>query len=131
VNDKVFSGNFSGSNNQFGDNSVQNVSSGISSSDLRDLIGLLGTLRSQIQNSGMPEATKTSLAQQVDTMDQAARSGDVKSGFTRALQGINEHLGEVGTATDRVSGIVSTLSKIAGIAGIAIKTVAPFVAGLL
>ena len=129
MTDKILSGNFSGSNNQFGDNSVQNV--GISPAELREIMSLPGNLRAEIQRSPIPAATKASLEEHVETMNQAAHSGDVKSGFTGALKGINEQLAQVDTASDHVSGIVSTLSKIAGIAGVAIKTVAPFVAGLL
>jgi hypothetical protein len=131
MTDKVFSGNFSGSNNQFGDNSVQNINSSLGVHDLQQLAGLLNTLRTEIQKSPIPETAKASLTGHVETMAQAARSSDPQSGFTRALKGMNESLEQVGTATDHVSGIVSTLGKIAGIAGIAIKTVAPFVAHLL
>ena len=131
MGDKTFSGNFSGSNNQFGDNSVQNITSGLTAGDLREILGLLANLRSEIQKAPIPAVTKATLEEHVEAMDQAAKSGNVKSGFTGALKGINEELAQVGTATDRVSGIVSTLGKIAGVAGVAIKAVAPFVAGLL
>ncbi len=131
MTDKIFSGNFSESNNQFGDNSVQNVTSGISPGELRHIVGLLANLRAEIQKSPLPDTTKASLTEHVETMHQAAQSGDVQSGFTGALKGINEQLAQVETTGDRVSGIITVLGKIAGIAGIAIKTVAPFVAGLL
>jgi hypothetical protein len=131
MGDKIFSGNFSGSNNQFGDNSVQNVTSGLTAGELREILSLVADLRSEIQKAPIPAATKAALEEHVETMDQAAKSGNVKSGFTGALKGINEQLAQVGTATDRVSGIVSTLGKIAGAAGLAIKVAAPFVAGLL
>src|SRR5690348_4324628 len=120
----VFSGNFSGSNNQFGDNSVQNI--GLTASELREMLGLLSSLRSEIETAPIPATTKAALEEHVATMNEAAKSGDVKSGVTRALSGINEQLAQVGTTTDRVSGIVSSLGKIAGAAGVAIKTVAPF-----
>jgi flagellin-like hook-associated protein FlgL len=131
MGDKNFSGNFSGSNFQFGDNSVQNITSGLTAAELREVLGLMGHLRSEIQKAPLPAATKATLEEHVQTMDQAAKSGNAKSGVTGALKGINEELAQVGTATDHVSGIVSTLGKIAGVVGVAIKTVAPFVAGLL
>jgi hypothetical protein len=116
-----FSGNY-----QIGDNNQQT-----NTDSQQDIAELLGLLREQIQNSQIPAAAKANMAEHVDSMERAAESGDVKSGFTHALKGLNQNLEQVGTATDRVSGIVSTLSKIAGVAGIAIKTVAPFVASML
>jgi hypothetical protein len=111
---------------QIGDNNQQtNIGSE------GDITGLLELLRKEIQKSQIPAPAKASMAEHVDNMERAAESGDPKAGFAQALKGFNQNLEQVGTATDRVSGIVSTLGKIAGAAGIAIKTVAPFVASLL
>jgi hypothetical protein len=123
--------NFSGAkvsgNVQVGNNNRQTITG----SSAVEISGLLELLREQIQAAPVPSATKASLVEHVDSMEHAAESGDPKSGFTKAFKGINQSLEQVGTATERVSGIVSTLGKIAGVAGIAIKTVAPFVASML
>jgi hypothetical protein len=123
--------NFSGAtftgNNLIGDNNTQNNTY----NDLQQITTLLATLRTQIQQAPIPAETKASLEEHVDSMKQAAQSPDPKSGFSQDLTGINDKLKQVGTATESVSGIVSTISKIATIAGIGIKTVAPFIAGLL
>ncbi|HET9305906.1 MAG TPA: hypothetical protein VFO46_07765 [Candidatus Sulfotelmatobacter sp.] len=123
--------NFSGAkvsgNVQVGDKNRQTITG----SSQIEISGLLELLREQIQESAVPAATKASMAEHVDSMERAAESGDLKSGFKHAFKGFNQNLEQIGTATERVSGIVSTLGKIAGAAGIAIKTVAPFVASML
>jgi hypothetical protein len=64
-------------------------------------------------------------------MEKGARVGEVKSGLERGLERINDQLEGAGAAAKNVSGIIETVSKIASVVGIAIKTVAPFLAGLL
>jgi hypothetical protein len=64
-------------------------------------------------------------------MEQAVHAPEPKPALSHAMERINDQLEGAGAVAKNVSGIVETVSKIAGIVGIAVKTVAPFLAGLL
>lgn len=97
-----------------------------------EVIGLLETLCKEISNANIPDSAKNVLLNKaVPEMDQAIRSADPKSGLERGLERINDQLEGAGAVASNVSGIIDTVTKIAKSAGIAIKTVAPFLAALL
>ena len=71
------------------------------------------------------------LQEAVPEMEAATHSPEPAAGLKTGLEKINDHLESVGTLTGSVSKIVETVGKIASAAGLAIKVVAPFLAGLL
>lgn len=98
----------------------------------KELTDLLTVLREQVQKAEIPEGAKTVLLQRaMPEMETAARSADPKPAFERGLERINDQLEGAGTTAKNVQGIVDTVAKIASTVGIAVKVVAPFVAGLL
>jgi hypothetical protein len=97
-----------------------------------EIAGLLRQLRAEIQQATLPDSTKNVIANKaLSEMESALESDDPKSGLARGLERINDQLEGVGAAASSVSGIVQTVAKIAGAAGIVVKTVAPFLAALL
>ncbi len=121
-------GNISATNMQVGDNATMTVTQG-GREEISELIKLL---RTQIQQAAIPENAKNELTVQVvPALEQATHAPDPKPGLGSGLTRLNDNLERIGITTDKVSGIVGTVAKIASAAGIAIHTVAPFVAGLL
>ena len=123
-------GNISGTSVQVGDHNQATVT--MTQADREEIVGLIALLRQQIQQAALPEDAKHVLASNVlPTLEQASRAPDPKPGLSNGLARINDNLQAVGSATDKMSGIVSTIAKIAATAGIAFKTVAPWLAAWL
>ncbi len=123
-------GNVSGTNVQVGDNNTQNVT--MNQADRDQIVNLLNSLHHQIQQAPIPEEAKQTITQQVlPTMQEAAKQPDPKPGLTQGLEHLNANLQKANTAASSVSEIVGTVSKIAGIIGVGVKVVAPFLAALL
>jgi hypothetical protein len=123
-------GNVSGTNLQVGDNNTQNITMNQAARD--QVVNLLDSLHQQIQQAPIPEEIKQAITQQVlPSMQEAARQPDPRPGLTQGLEHLNANLQKANTAASSVSEIVGTVSKIAGIIGIGVKVVAPFLAGLL
>jgi hypothetical protein len=98
----------------------------------KEVLDLLAQLRDHIQDADLPQgAKKVLLEKAVPEMEQAVNEPEPKPALSRAIERINDQLEGAGAVAKNVSGIVETVSKIAGIVGIAVKTVAPFLAGLL
>jgi hypothetical protein len=97
-----------------------------------EISSLLKQLRDEITKADIPEGSKNVLLNKaVPGMDEAVTTKDPKSGLEKNIERINDQLEGVGAIAQNASGIVDVVSKIAKTAGIAIKTVAPFLAGLL
>jgi len=115
---------------QFGNNNTATVN--MSEQTRQDLLKLLDDLRQQIQQANISAGAKQVLAEQiVPQMQQALKAPDPKPGLTEGLKSISQNLQVMDANVGHVAGIVGSLGKIAAAAGIAIKFVAPFVAGLL
>jgi hypothetical protein len=125
----IATGNISGTGIAIGDHAQAIVTTEHQSKELE---GLLTQLRDEIRKAEIPESTKTVILNKaLPEMEKGARVGESKSGLEHGLERINDQLEGVGAAAKNVSGIIETVSKIASVVGIAIKTVAPFLAGLL
>ncbi len=123
-------GNVSGTNVQVGDNNTQNVT--MNQADRDQIVNLLNSLHQQIQQAPIPEEAKQTITQQVlPIMQEAAKQPDPKPGLTQGLEHLNANLQKANTAASSVSEIVGTVSKIAGILGVGVKVVAPFLAAFL
>jgi len=98
----------------------------------KEVLDLVAQLRDHIQNADIPQGAKNVLLEKaVPEMQQAMQQPEPKPALSHAFERINDQLEGAGAVAKNVSGIVETVSKIAGIAGIAVKTVAPFLASLL
>jgi hypothetical protein len=98
----------------------------------QDLLALIAALREHVQNSSLPEGAKSVLlTKAIPEMETAAASPDPKAGLAHGLQRIDDQLQGIGAVAGTVGGIVETVSKIAGIVGVGVKVVAPFIASLL
>ena len=127
---RITTGSVSGTGIAIGDHAQAIVT--ITGSQSKELEGLLAQLREEIRKADIPETTKTVILNKaLPAMEQGARTGEAKSGLENGLERINDQLEGVGAAAKNVSGIVDTVAKIAGVVGIAVRTVAPFLAGLL
>ncbi len=97
-----------------------------------ELTGLFQLLRAEVQKANLSEGAKNVLlTKAVPEMEAAVRSPDPKPAIQRGLERIDDQLQGVNAVAKDVVGIVGTVAKIAGVVGLAVKTVAPFVAGLL
>lgn len=129
-NGSITTGNISGTGIAVGTGAQATVT--IDSGTQKELLSLIAALRAQVQSSALPEGAKTVLlTKAVPEMEAAAASPDAKSGVKSGLQRIDDQLQGVGAVAGSVSGIVETVSKIAGIIGVGVKVVAPFIASLL
>ncbi len=129
-NSSITTGNITGSGIAVGPGASASIL--INEKAQQDVLSLLATLREQVQQADLPAGAKTVLLDKaVPEMETAVRSPDPKPAFERGLERINDQLQGAGAAAKSVSGIVDTVSKIAGAVGIAVKVVAPFIAGLL
>lgn len=98
----------------------------------KELSSLVSLLREQLQKADLPEGTKNVLLNRaVPEMETAVQSQDPKPALQRGLERINDQLEGAGAVAKNVSGIVETVAKIAGIIGVGVKTVAPFIASWL
>ncbi len=126
----IHTGNVSGTVVQFGDHNQATVT--ITQASRDEITALLEHLQKQIQQADLSAGAKQVLAEKVvPQMKEAAAAPDPKPGLSAGLERMDDHLKVLDSASGHVVGIVSTLGKIASAAGIAIKVVAPFIAGLL
>lgn len=122
-------GNISGTNQQFGDNNIQNIT--MTQADRELVTALIETLRQQIHAAPIPDHAKKTLTEQVVPQMQAAvKQPDPKPGLKQGLEAINTDLEKVNSAATSVAGIVGTVAKIAKLIGTGIGVVAPFLAAL-
>ena len=129
-NSSITTGNITGTGVAVGPGAQATVT--VDSGSQKELLSLIAALRAQVQNSTLPDGTKTVLlTKAVPEMEAAAAAPDPKSGLRNGLQRIDDQLQGVGAAASSVSGIVETVSKIAGMIGVGVKVVAPFIASLL
>ena len=97
----------------------------------QELAGLVASLKEQLQKADLPEAAKqVVLSGPVQQMETAAHSADPKPQIQHGFERLNDQLQVLGVTAKNVEGIVSTLSKIASVAGVALHGL-PFLAGLL
>lgn len=123
-------GNVTGTGIAIGANAHAEVK--ITQETREEIGGLIQQLRSEIENASIPDGSRHVLLNKaMNDMDQAMQADDPTSGLERGLERINDQLEGLGATTDKVSGIVQTVTKIAKSAGIVIKHVAPFLASLL
>ena len=126
----VTTGNITGTGIAVGKNVRASVT--INEQTKKELTELLQQLRSEIQKAELPDGAKNVLlTKAVPEMEQAVHSPDPKSGFERALERINDQLQGAGAVANNVSGIVSTIVKIAKTIGTGISVVAPYLATLI
>ena len=98
----------------------------------KELLDLLLQLRSDIQKAQIPDGAKNVLlTKAVPEMEQAVHSADPKSGFERGLERVNDQLQGAGAVANNVSGILTTVVKIAKTIGTGISVAAPYLAALL
>jgi hypothetical protein len=127
---KVTTGNVTGTGIAIGAGAQATVI--ISQQAQKEVLSLLSLLREQLEKSDLPEGAKNVLLNKaVPEMETAVQSPDPKPALSRGLERINDQLEGVGAAAKNVSGIVDTIAKIAGVVGIGVKAVAPFIASLL
>jgi glutamine synthetase adenylyltransferase len=123
-------GGISGTSVQVGDNNQATIN--LSQENRDEISALIEALRNQIRQAQIPEATKENLTREVlPALNEAVKSPDPKPGLSQGLKKLNDHLQDVETTTEKVSGILGTVMKIASIGGIAIKGALPFLAKLL
>ncbi len=98
----------------------------------KEVLSLLSQLRKQVQEADLPEGAKNVLLNKaIPEMESGVRAPEAKPALQRGLERINDQLEGAGAVAKNVSGIVETVAKIAGTIGLAVKAVAPFIAGLL
>jgi hypothetical protein len=104
----------------------------IAQNDRQQIADLLEQLRREVHKASLPASAKDGLeAQAIPEMHKALQTDQPTSGLEQGLRTTNLLLQGAGAVAKDVSGIVDVVHKIAQYSGIAIKTVAPFVAGLL
>lgn len=129
-NQSINTGDVSGTGIAIGHGARATVT--ITQQNRNEIAELLRQLRAEIQEAAIPDTTKNVIDNKaLSEMESALESNDPKSGLARGLERINDQLEGVGVVASSVSGIVQTISKIATAAGIAVKTIAPFLASLL
>src|SRR5215472_6482906 len=127
---KITTGNVTGTGIAIGAGAQATVI--ISQQAQKEVLSLLSLLREQLEKSDLPDGAKNALLNKaVPEMETAVQSPDPKPAMARGLERINDQLEGVGAAAKNVSGIVDTIAKIAGVVGIGVKAVAPFIASLL
>jgi hypothetical protein len=127
---KITTGNVTGTGIAIGTGAQATVV--INQESQKELSSLVSLLREQLQKADLPEGAKNVLLNKaVPEMETALKSPDPKPALQRGLERINDQLEGAGAVAKNVSGIVETVAKIAGVIGLGVKTVAPFIAGLL
>ena len=122
-------GNVAGTGIAMGQGAQAQVTLGPEKQD--EILKLLEQLHADIQAAAIPDSAKRVLARSVPEMQQSVQSANPQSGLTSGLAKINDQLEATGAAAGNLSRIVQTVAQIAGVAGIGIKAVAPFLAALL
>lgn len=104
----------------------------IGAAEREELQGLIQELREAIEAADLTASAKKFLLEKaVPQMEEAVAHEDPQPGMARGLERLNDQLEGAGTAAKQVEGIIGTVSKIAGVLGIAVKTAAPFLATLI
>lgn len=129
-NSEIRTGNITGTGIAVGAGARANVQ--INQQTQEEVASLLSLLREQLQKAEISEGAKSVLlTKAVPEMEAALRSPDPKPALQRGLERVDDQLQAAGAAARDVSGIVETVTKIAGAVGLAVRTVAPFIAHLL
>jgi hypothetical protein len=98
----------------------------------KEILSLVEELRAQIEQSALPEGTKSVLLSRVvPSMQEAAKSPQPAPALKASIERVDDVLASANTAAGNIQGIVASVAKIAGLVGLGIKVVAPFVASLL
>lgn len=123
-------GNITGTGIAVGDGAIASVK--ITQENRNEILDLLEQLRTEIQRADIPDRAKNILlSKAVPEMEEAIKSDEPKSGLEHGLERINDQLEGVGVTASNAIGIVEKVMKIAQTAGIALKTVMPFISSLL
>jgi hypothetical protein len=128
----VHTGNVSGTGVAIGAGAKAQVTMAPENRD--EILKLLQQLHDEIQAAPLGDGAKNALSRSIPEMQQAVQSNEPQQpqdGIKNGLNRINDQLEAAGAVAGNVSGIVQTLAKIAEVAGVGIKIVAPFVASLL
>ncbi len=126
----IRTGNVSGTGIVFGSNNQTTVV--MQSGTEKEILTLVEELRAQIEQSSLPEGAKSVLLSRVvPSMQEAAKSPQPAPALKASIERVNDVLTTANTAAGNVQGIVASVAKIAGLVGLGIKVVAPFVASLL
>jgi len=125
----IRTGNISGTGIAIGPGAHAEVR--IGGTEQGEIAAMIAQLRQDIAASGLNQGSKQALSGgPVTELAQAAQTGS-QSGIAAALSKTDEALKYAGATAEHASSIIATLSRIAGLAGLAFKTVAPFLAGLI
>lgn len=120
-------GSVTGKNVAVGSNIII-ADTGVSGAELASLVG---HFRTQLEQSGLPAATKEAIVEEVlPDLAAAPSAPEPKSKVESGLSKLNLLLRGAGAATEQVGGIAESAGKIAKAAGVALATVAPWLAKL-
>jgi len=98
----------------------------------QEMRNLVSELKEAISSANLSNRVETSILERsVPKIEQALESPDPKSGIETALSRINNVLKNTDTTTGSLKRIANTVAKLAGIIGLGVKKVAPYLAGLL
>jgi hypothetical protein len=98
----------------------------------QEMRNLVSELKEAIRSANLSNRVETSILERsVPKIEQALESPDPKSGIETALSRINGVLEATDTTTGSLTRIANTVAKLAGIIGLGVKKVAPYLAGLL
>jgi hypothetical protein len=126
----IRTGNVSGTGIVFGSHNQTTVT--VQSGTEKEILSLVEELRAQIEQAALPEGAKSVLLSRVvPSMQEAAKSPEPAPALKASIERVNDVLVGAGTTAGNVQGIVASVARIAGLVGLGIKTVAPFVASLL
>jgi len=124
-------GNITGANVVTGDN-VSGLSINFGQEDRTEIQTQLARLRGAIESATLADGIKKVLLKNViPEMERAVESNEPKAGLEGGLKQINNQLEGVDAAATHVSSILTAVQTIAGKAGIALATAAPFLARLI
>ncbi len=130
MNDKIKTGNITGTGIAVGHGARAQVT--ITVEQQQQMRDSVSQLKEIIRSASLPKRVEASLLERsVPEIEQALESSDPKSGIETALARVNDVLEATDTTTGSLARIAGTVAKLAGIIGIGIKKVAPFLAALL
>ena len=130
IDNSITTGSIKGEGIAVGHNAKASVK--ITQEISNEILDLLEQLRTEIQRATIPDSAKNILlSKAVPEMEEAIKSDEPKSGLERGLERINDQLEGVGVTASNATGIVEKVTKIAQTAGIALKTVMPFISAIL
>jgi hypothetical protein len=130
TNNSIKTGNIQGTGIAVGTGATASVK--LQQSRTREeLTDLLKQLRTEIEKAEIPDGAKRVLLRgPLAEMEEAARTAE-PAGIVNGIKLVNDTIESVGSTADKVSGLANNVRKIAGAAGVAYNTVAPFLSNLL